>query len=202
MNWSVANFKPMTVATSKRCFYELMGIVLLAFITTSACAVQESNTYPVELFSEMHYSQAYKAQEPPRLAPVADSVVFISTGHPDSVLMVPDKRSRTYDPVIAGNLYQVNCSVCHGIIGLGDGKAVRHITSNSSFYASNEGAPYKSPPNLIESAANRLNEREIMFRFVSGWNGPVMPEFGKLLAEEDIRDIVNYIFDDSTGLSK
>ena len=202
MNWSVANFKPMTVATSKRCFYELMGIVLLAFITTSACAVQESNTYPVELFSEMHYSQAHKAQEPPRLAPLADSVVFVSTGHPDSVSRVPDKRSRIYDPVIAGNLYKVNCSVCHGIIGLGDGKAVRHITSNSSFYATNEGAPYKSPPNLVESAANRLNEREIMFRFVSGWNGPVMPKFGKLLAEEDIRDIVNYIFDDSTGLSK
>ena len=85
---------------------------------------------------------------------------------------------------------------------LGDGKATRHITSSSSFYATNEGEPYKSPPNLVESAANRLNEREIMFRFVSGWNGPVMPEFGKILAEEDIRDIVNYIFDDSTGLSK
>ena len=202
MNGSLANFKPITAATSKRRFYVLLSIVLLAFINTSACAVQESNTYQVELFSEMHYSQAYKAQEPPRLAPLADSVVFVSTGHPDSVLRVPDKRSRTYDPVIAGNLYQVNCSVCHGMTGLGDGKAVRHITSNSSFYATNEGAPYKSPPNLVESAANRLNEREIMFRFVSGWNGPVMPEFGKILAEEDIRDIVNYIFDDSTGLSK
>ncbi len=202
MNGSLANFKPMIVATPKRRFYVLMGIVLLAFITTSACAVQESNTYPVELFSEMHYSQAYKAQEPPRLAPLADSVVFVSTGHPDSVSRVPDKRSRIYDPVIAGNLYKVNCSVCHGITGLGDGKAVRHITSNSSFYASNEGAPYKSPPNLVDSAASRLNQREVMFSFVSGWNGPVMPEFGKLLAEEDIRDIVNYIFDDSTGLSK
>ena len=105
MNGSLANFKPMTVATPKRRFYVLIGIVLLAFITTSACAVQESNTYPVELFSEMHYSQAYKAQEPPRLAPLADSVVFVSTGHPDSVLRVPDKRSRTYDPVFAGNLY-------------------------------------------------------------------------------------------------
>ena len=41
-----------------------------------------------------------------------------------------------------------------------------------------------------------------MFSFVSGWNGPVMPEFGKLLAEEDIRDIVNYIFDENTGLSQ
>ena len=180
----------------------VVGLMMLSTLASSACAVQESNTYPVELFSEMHYSQAYKAQEPPRLAPLADSVVFVSTGHPDSVSRVPNKRSRTYDPVIAGNLYQVNCSVCHGITGLGDGRAVRHITSNSSFYATNEGAPYKSPPNLIESVANRLSEREIMFRFVSGWNGPVMPEFGKLLAEEDIRDIVNYIFDDSTGLSK
>ena len=30
----------------------------------------------------------------------------------------------------------------------------------------------------------------------------VMPPFGKLLPEEDIRDIVNYIFDKETGLSK
>ena len=197
-----ANFKPMILPTPARRFSVLMGIIMLAFITTSACAVQESNTYPVEMFSEMHYSQAYKAQEPPRLAPLADSVVFVSTGHPDSVLRMPDKRSRVYDPVTAGNLYRVNCSVCHGMAGLGDGKAVRHITSSSSFYATNEGIPYKSPPNLVESAASRLNQREVMFRFVSGWNGPVMPEFGKLLAEEDIRDIVNYIFDNSTGLSK
>ena len=28
--------------------------------------IQQTNTHPVEIFSEMHYSQAYKSQEPPR----------------------------------------------------------------------------------------------------------------------------------------
>jgi len=180
----------------------VVGLMMLSTLASSACAVQESNTYPVEIFSEMHYSQAFKEQEPPRLAPPADSVVFKTAGDSSQTYNVPDKQERAYDPAVAANLYRVNCSVCHGLSGLGDGKAVRHITSSSSFYATNEGTPYKSPPNLVDSAASRLNQREVMFSFVSGWNGPVMPEFGKLLAEEDIRDIVNYIFDDTTGLSK
>jgi|TARA_B110000438_G_scaffold209176_1_gene201040 mono/diheme cytochrome c family protein len=180
----------------------VVGLMMLSTLASSACAVQESNTYPVEIFSEMHYSQAFKEQEPPRLAPPADSVVFKTAGDSSETYNVPDKQERTYDPAIAGNLYRVNCSVCHGVSGLGDGKAVRHITSSSSFYATKEGTPYKSPPNLVDSAASRLNQREVMFSFISGWNGPVMPAFGKLLAEEDIRDIVNYIFDDTTGLSK
>ena len=180
----------------------VVGLMMLSTLASSACAVQESNTYPVEIFSEMHYSQAFKEQEPPRLAPPADSVVFKTAGDSSQTYNVPDKQERAYDPAVAEHLYKVNCSVCHGVSGLGDGKAVRHITSSSSFYATKEGAPYKSPPNLVDSAANRLNQREVMFSFVSGWNGPVMPEFGKLLAEEDIRDIVNYIFDDTTGLSK
>jgi mono/diheme cytochrome c family protein len=186
-----------------RCRSALMvGLLSIAAVSASACAVQESNTYPVEIFSEMHYSQAFRIQEPPRLAPPADSVVFKTAGDSSQTYNVPDKQERAYDPAIAGNLYRVNCSVCHGVSGLGDGKAVRHITSSSSFYATNEGTPYKAPPNLVDSAANRLNQREVMFSFISGWNGPVMPEFGKLLTEEDIRDIVNYIFDDTTGLSK
>jgi mono/diheme cytochrome c family protein len=180
----------------------VVGLIMLVTLASSACAVQESNTYPVEIFSEMHYSQSFRMQEPPRLAPLADSVVFKSAGDSSQTYNVPDKQERAYDPAIAGNLYRVNCSVCHGVSGLGDGKAVRHITSSSSFYATNEGTPYKAPPNLVDSAANRLNQREVMFSFISGWNGPVMPEFGKLLTEEDIRDIVNYIFDDTTGLSK
>ena len=183
-------------------FVLIVGLLMLTSVTASACAVQESNTYPVETFSEMHYSQSFRMQEPPRLAPLADSVAFVSTGDASQVLNVPNKRERAYDPAVASNLYRVNCSVCHGVSGLGDGKAVRHITSSSSFYATNEGTPYKAPPNLVDSAANRLNQREVMFSFISGWNGPVMPEFGKLLTEEDIRDIVNYIFDDTTGLSK
>ena len=180
----------------------IVGLIMLFNVIVTGCAIQESNTYPVETFSEMHYSQAFKPQEPPRLAPPSNSIVFDSTGHPDTVLRVPEKRERTYDAEIASNLYRVNCSVCHGVSGLGDGPAVRHITSRSSFYATTQGSPYKGPPNLVDSAANRLNEPETMYSYLKSWNGPVMPPWGKLLSEEDIRGIVNYIFDDETGLSK
>ncbi|MDA1279281.1 MAG: cytochrome c [Chloroflexi bacterium] len=184
----------------------MVGLLTISAFAVSACAVQETNTYPVEIFSEMHYSQAYGMQEAPRLAPLSDSVVFASAGHPDSVLRVPDKRERAYDSEVAGNLYRINCSVCHGETGLGDGKAARHLTSTKSFWTSDTknnslGEIYKGPPDLVDSAATRLTDRNTMVSFVSG-GGRVMPSFGKLLSEEDIRDIVNYIFDESTGLSR
>ena len=178
------------------------GMLSLAAASVSACAVQESNTYPVETFSEMHYSQAYKSQEPPRLAPPGDSVVFASQGGPDEVLSVLDKRERPYDALVAGNLFRVNCSVCHGVAGRGDGKIVPHLISTASFWATKPGgAAYGKPPDLVISAAERMDTRDKMVAFVTA-GGLVMPQFGKLLSEEDIRDIVNYIFDDETGLSR
>jgi mono/diheme cytochrome c family protein len=192
-----ANIKQMLT----RRFVMIAGLLMLASVAASACAVQESNTYPVELFSEMHYAQSFRMQEPPRLAPLADSVVFASAGDPSQVLNVPDKRERAYDPAVASNLYRVNCSVCHGVSGLGDGNASRHLTSENSFYATNNDAPYGAPPNLVDSAATRLTERDIMVGFVTS-GAVVMPPFGKLLPEEDIRDIVNYIFDSESGLSQ
>ena len=194
------DFKSMLVP--RRRFILIAGLLSLAAASVSACAVHESNTYPVEIFSEMHYSQAFRSQEPPRLAPPAESVVFVPAGGPDRVLNVLDKRERPYDAVVAGNLYRVNCSVCHGVAGLGDGKINRHLTSTASFYATtNNGATYGAPPDLVNSAAKRLTARDTMVAFVTS-GGRVMPPFGKLLSEEDIRDIVNYIFDDETGLSR
>ena len=192
-----ANIKLMLT----RRFALTVGLLMLASVATSACAVQKSNTYPVETFSEMHYSQSFRMQEVPRLDVPASAVVFSSAGGVDQVLNVPDKRERAYDPAVAGNLYQVNCAVCHGVTGLGDGKAARHITSTGSYWAKEEGSPYPAPPNLVESAATRLTERDTMVLFATS-GARVMPAFGKLLPEEDIRDIVNYIFDDQNGLSR
>jgi len=192
-----ANIKSMLT----RRLVMVVGLMLLGTLAASACAVQENNTYPVETFSEMHYAQSFKMQEPPRLAPPADSVVFSSTGDASQVLNVPDKRERAYDPAVASNLYRINCAVCHGVSGLGDGKAVRHITSGQSFYATTQGGAYAAPPDLVVSAATRLTDRDVMVGFVTS-GAVVMPSFGKLLPEEDIRDIVNYIFDDTTGLSQ
>ena len=176
-----------------------LGLLLLLGLVAAACGVQESNAYPVEIFSEMHYSQASRAQEPPRLQPPAESVVFEPNGGPEVQLNVPESRRRPYDPTVAGNLYRVNCSVCHGVNGLGDGRAAPHIVSNQSYYATDVsgGSGYNGPPNLQESRT-RLTDQQV-FAIVS--NGIiVMPSFGDLLTEEDIWDIVAYVVDTQNGL--
>ncbi len=86
-----ANIKSMLT----RRFALTVGLLMLASVATSACAVQESNTYPVETFSEMHYSQSFRTQEAPRLAPLANAVVFESAGGVNQVLTVLDKQERT-----------------------------------------------------------------------------------------------------------
>ena len=169
----------------------------LVALAAGAC-VQQSNTYPIELFKEMHYSQAHRSQEPPRQAPVRRAVAFASAGGPEAMLDVPAQRTRPYDPAVARELYRVNCTVCHGVGGTGDGPAVPHITATNSFYASQSGGtPYAPPPNLIELRSDRT--AEAWFTVLnSGVN--VMPRFGALLTEEEMRDLVEYMFDEETGL--
>ncbi len=175
----------------------LVGLVGLFALVAAACSVQETNAYPVDLFTEMHYAQSQRAQEPPRLLPPAQSVAHESVGGPTVSYAVPEFKRRTYDPVIAGELYTVNCSVCHGLFGDGSGPAAAHLTSNESYWATTNGSPYASPANLLATRGTRTPD--IWFTTVN--NGiNVMPAFTKLLGEEDIWDIIAYLFDEQTGL--
>ena len=176
----------------------LLAASCAVIVGASACAVQESNTYPIEIFSEMHYSQSNRMQEPPRLAPVADAVVFHAMGT-DEVLEVPERATREYDADRARELYRVNCSVCHGDSGAGDGPASVHITATDSYWATTNDVPYVGPANLIEK--RETYDQDAMVNLVT--NGiVVMPRFGNLLAEEDIREIVDYIYDQNTGVGR
>ena len=51
---------------AKRALLPVAAVIVAVFGAT-ACAVQETNTYPIEIFSEMHYSQSTRMQEPPAL---------------------------------------------------------------------------------------------------------------------------------------
>ena len=53
----------------------VVAVGLLLLIT--ACG---RGSYPIELFSEMHYTQSYKAGEPDRLAPPSESVPWVGMG--------------------------------------------------------------------------------------------------------------------------
>ena len=175
----------------------LVGLVGLLALVAAACSVQETNAYPVDIFTEMHYAQSQRAQEPPRLQPPAQSVAHESVGGPEVSLAVPEFKRRTYNSVIAGQLYAVNCSVCHGLIGEGNGPAAAHLTSNQSYWATTNGSPYAAPANLL--AARGARTADVWFTTVN--NGiNVMPAFAKLLSEEDIWDIIAYLFDEQTGL--
>lgn len=182
------------VKTSARSRLALLVALLLVGLTSAAC-IQQSNTYPIEIFKEMHYAQFHRSQEPPRVLPPEQTVAFSSSGGPEATLDVPAVRERPYDPEVAADLYRVNCAACHGINGTGDGPAARHIASPDSFYATTNGSTYRMPPDLTQTA---LNE-DAVYAFVN--NGTqVMPRFGKLLTEEEIRDIVKYVFDAENGL--
>ena len=172
-----------------------IAAVVVVFGAT-ACAVQETNTYPIEIFSEMHYSQSSRMQEPPRLAPVADAVPFRQIGT-DEVLDVPEMVKRPYDSVRARELFRINCSTCHGMSGTGDGPAAQHIVATDSYWATTNDSPYVGPANLIDKRATY--DQAAMFNLVN--NGiVVMPRFRNLLPEEDIREIVDYIYDQNTGV--
>ncbi len=174
------------------------AVLVVAVIGSTACAVQESNTYPIEIFSEMHYSQSTRMQEPPRLAPAEDAVPFRQIGT-EEVLVVPERAERPYDAGRARELYRVNCSTCHGMSGAGDGPASPHIVATDSYWATTNDAPYVGPANLIEK--RETYDQDAMFNLVN--NGViVMPRFKHLLPEEDIREIVAYIYDQNTGVGR
>ncbi len=183
----------------------LIGLLGLFALVAAACSVQETTSYPVDIFTEMHYSQSQRAQEPPRLQPPAQSVAYESVGGPEVPLAVPEFQRRPYDPEVAGELYAVNCAVCHGVTGEGDGPAVPHLKSNLSFYSTQTGlimgdTGRRLPPNLKESRGT-LGDAGLAAFIRSGGNS-VMPQFDKFLAEEEIWDIVAYIQDTATGLDR
>jgi mono/diheme cytochrome c family protein len=175
----------------------VIGLFSLLALLASACSVQETNTYPVDTFTEMHYSQSYRMQEPPRLQPPAESVAFDPLGDPVSSLTIPAAQRRTYNPEVAAELFRVNCSACHGINGEGNGPAAAHLQASDSFYFSKNGSKYGPPANLLATRDQRTEE--IWFGTLN--NGiVVMPAFENLLSEEEIWDIVTYLFDKQNGL--
>ena len=175
----------------------IAAIAVLGILSTACFPKQGS--YPIEIFTEMHYSQSFKAQEPPRLDAVRGAEVFVSLGT-DGVLAMTERQERAYIPSTAAELFRVNCSVCHGVGGRGDGAINQYLTAADSYYASqNDGTTYSPAPNILESSQSKFSD-EAFFAFISNGQN-VMPRFSLLLSEEDRWDIVNYVYDIETGLS-
>lgn len=192
-------------------------IALIVLAPTCQSGITQRGTYPIEIFSEMHYSLAYKNQEPPRMDTVISAEPYVSPNNrsndPSPILDMNSKF--TYDPKIGSEIYRINCSFCHGANGMGDGAVAPHISSDDSFYATTPtdevpgsgNGPYKAVPelhNLVERLKGEdkaINRLTYMLKMESGSIalGP-MPSFLWVFTKEQRNQIINYIVDEENGL--
>lgn len=160
-----------------------LGIVslgLLAIVT--ACS---QGTYPIDWAPEMHYQPSYKAQEPDRLSTPKDSIAFVSHGGEDSVFAVTDNTYFTLRATKTGaELFAINCAMCHGKSGRGDGMVLETLIGKYGYLPA-------MTPDLTDKAVQDLPDSALM-GLISG-GVVIMPSFAKLLSEEELQLVVEYI---------
>jgi mono/diheme cytochrome c family protein len=148
----------------------LLGVSITAVLVTAIGCSQGS--YPLDIFYEMHYQDSYKSYEPPRLSV------------PSSAVPRYEAPKSTSFPDNGKYLFDVNCSMCHGATGQGDGPVLELMSSNYGY------KPVVTP-NLTADQVKALGVAGVQGFLVSGLN--VMPSFSKLLTEDEMRLTSEYV---------
>ncbi len=202
----------MTLLASSGCYNTKTGEVKVGgSITFDLPVFPKTGSHAVQVFSEMHYSPAYRSQEVPRILPPKGSVPI--TGAEVKVLDLEKIKmldgqvhSDSYDGMEAARIYEVNCQVCHGQTLLGDGPIT---TLNSARGDGSKVYGGAVPVNLISERVTSLSDGEI-FGYIT-WGGrpglaaasrgkestAIMPQFGYLLTEEQRWHLVQDLRDQS-----
>ena len=197
------------VAVTSGCYDSKTGKVEFGgAINFELPAFPETGSHADVVFSEMHYSDSYRAQEVPRLLPPEGSVpvtggeVKILDLDELKVLDIPRKFETSYDDNNAQRVYSVNCQVCHGIKLDGAGPITTLLSARNDGSLAYDGA---EPVNLNSDRVRELSDGEI-FGYIT-WGGrpglaaavrgksssAIMPEFGKMLTEQERWHLVQYL---------
>jgi mono/diheme cytochrome c family protein len=148
----------------------LLGVgLLVGLLAVIGCS---QGSYPLDIFYEMHYQKSFKAHEPPRLSVPQSAVAWFPA---------PGATSYTDD---GQHLYQVNCSMCHGSTGQGDGPVLQRMINVYGY------APVVTP-NLTSDPVSAMGALGVAGFMRSGL--VVMPNFSKLLTEEEMRLTAEYV---------
>ena len=160
----------------------LLSIVLMV----TACA---QGTYPVDIFYEMHYQPSYHSQQPPRLdsptgsVPITGKEILLTSETFNSVLNPKPGQ----DIKEGRQLFEINCAMCHGQNGHGDGAVLTTMIEKYGYQ------PKLSPDLRIAAAL----PDSFLFTMISNEDlivsGGAMPLFQKLLTTEERWSLVNYI---------
>jgi mono/diheme cytochrome c family protein len=147
-----------------------MGVALLISLVAAVGCAQ--GTYPLDIFYEMHYQQSYSPHEPPRLYAPASAVPWFPP---------PEATSFTDE---GQHLYLVNCSMCHGASGNGDGPVLQRMINVYGYQPA-------LPPDLTSPPATALGVAGVQGFIANGV--VVMPSFTNLLTVEAQRQIAEYV---------
>ena len=148
----------------------LLGISLLVGLVTLAGCSQGS--YPLDIFYEMHYQPSYKAHEPPRLSVPESAVAWF-----------PPSPATSFANDGA-HIFQVNCSMCHGSAGKGDGPVLQKMTEQYGYDPALD-------PDFTSSQGMLMDQDVVEGLMRSGVL--VMPNFSKLLTDEEMRLVAEYV---------
>jgi mono/diheme cytochrome c family protein len=156
--------------------------LVLVCVLLSGC---NPGPYPADVFPEMHYAPSQRREEPTRRSPPADAVP-ISGARPAYTF---GQAAGLANPVPASaealqqaaELYRVNCAMCHGQDGHGQGP-VAHYFADAGVV----------PP--VDFASDRVHARtdgQLYWILANGLGG--MPAFGRLLTDEQLWLLVHAI---------
>lgn len=161
----------------------LVPLLVVVAVLASACVGTPG--YVVDIFPEMHYSPAVRPQEPPRLSAPVDSVPVTGKEVPYTLEEARPLKSPLPDgpeAVARGvQVYLVNCAVCHGATGHGNGPMAERFAQ----------AGATLPVDFTSERVLNRSDGEIFYYITSGTG--FMPRFGPLLSPEDRWALVQVI---------
>lgn len=153
----------------------LLGTLAVAGLLAAGCS---QGSYPLDIFYEMHYQPSYKAHEPPRLSPPASAVPWYGSTPPQPTSFAGSGK----------HIFDTNCAMCHGVAGTGDGPVLARAIVDYG-YQTTDAALLN--PNLTSAAAKSLDRDGLRGVVTGGVN--LMPPFAKLLTEQQIEDVLDYV---------
>ena len=167
-------------------------------------ALMETGSHRVEAFTEMHFQPSYRSQETPRLLPPKNSVPVTGANLNYLTMDITENSQITipndiYDLEKAEHIYNINCLVCHGSTFKGGEEPDSNYQAKIlAFY----GDKSPLPPNLT---VEKYTDAEL-FAYISAggrqgyssrkrgkWPQAIMPEFGRLLTDDDRWQLVQLI---------
>lgn len=162
-------------------------VVLLVFVAIGmvGCLAKSGPYAPIDWAAEMHYTQAYRSQEPPTV-PGVPGAVPVTGGE---IILSAEEYLKIESPIAEGSvplddaaeLFRTNCSMCHGISGDGNGRVSEYLKRYG----------YVSAPDLTIDATIAKSDGQLFGIITQGV--VVMPSFKNLLAPDDRWLLVSHI---------